>query len=215
MNRFVLFLLFAISSAWFCSCDGIFHNIYDDPKQTPQSEYGFIKIDEATNSGVIYVDASTYDRWVFVDFKNKKVDTTNILKGEEEPVQWNFALHRYDAKTNGGAVVETTFSSLDDLRAAGDIDFDGFTADVDDSVAVDMSGMMDGIIKYAPSKKNRVLSRWMNVDTSTMPPIYSMSNKVYVLQMADGTRAALLFVNYMNSASVKGFITIHYIYPYE
>ena len=214
MNRFVLLLLFAISSVFFYSCDGIFHYLYDDPKQLPQSEYGFIKVDETTCSGVIYVDASSFERWLYVDFKNKKVDTTNILMGEDEPAQWDFALHRFDAKTNNGTVAATDFTSLDDLRAAGIIDIDGFTADVDDSVMVDVTDMMSGIVKYAPSKKNRVLSSWMSVDISVMPPIYTLSNKVYILQMPDGTRAALLLVNYMNTSGVRGFLTIHYIYPY-
>ena len=214
MNRLFLFFLSLFFSGMFWSCDGIFHNLYDDPKPATENTYGFIKIDETDKSGIIYVDASTYDRWVYIDFKNRKIDTTNILMDEKEPEQWSFALHRYDVKTCNGSACETNFSSLEDLRAAGDIDFSHFVYDVEDSVAVDMSGMMDGIILYAHSPRNPVLSKWMHVDTSVMPPIYTLSNKVYILQMPDGSRAALLFVNYMNAASAKGFITIHYLYPY-
>lgn len=214
MKRLLFFPLLSLLSGFLCSCDGIFHNIYDDPKQIPQSEYGFIKVDEKTCSGIIYVDASTYDRWVYIDFRNKRIDTTNILVGENEPVQWDFALHRYDVKTNNGSAVETAFSLLEDVPPSDNINLGEFSPDISDSIMVDVSGMMDGIIKYVPSKKNPVLSRWMNVDTGTMPPIYTLSNKVYILQMSNGSRAALLFTNYMSPASVKGIITIHYIYPY-
>lgn len=214
MNRLFLFPVLSLFALLCVSCDGIFHNIYDDPKTVERSEYGFIKVNEADNSGIIYVDARTYDRWVYIDFLNRKIDTTNIMLNEEEPAQWDFALHRYDVKTCGGSACATSFSSLEELRAAGPINFDNFITDVDDSVVVDMSGMMDGIIKYAPSKRNPILSKWLKVDTSVMPPIYTLSKQVYILQMKDGTRAALLFTNYMSSACEKGFITIYYIYPY-
>ena len=214
MKRLFLFLATLLLAGLNSACDGIFHNIYDEPKPETHSEYGFIKVNEADKSGIIYVDARTYDRWVYIDFKNKKIDTANILMNEEEPSRWDFALHRYDVKTCGGSACETGFHTLEELRAAGDVSFSNFEADVNDSVTVDMSGMVDGIILYAPSPRNPILSKWMKVDTSVMPPIYTQKKNVYILQMSDGSRAALLFTNYMNSASIKGFITIYYLYPY-
>ena len=82
-------------------------------------------------------------------------------------------------------------------------------------IAVDMSGMMEGRIEYAEDYYNTELSKWLNVDKSTMPPVYSMSRKVYVMKMGDGTCAALKLSNYMNSSGVKGYMTINYIYPLE
>lgn len=94
---------------------------------------------------------------------------------------------------------------------------ESFVADewTTDRITVDMSQMMDGIIIYAEDYYNPCLSRWLDVDTSTMPPIYTLSNKVYVLRFSDGTYAALRLSNFMNDAAVKGFMTVDYLYPVE
>lgn len=84
-------------------------------------------------------------------------------------------------------------------------------------IAVDVSHMMEdnGYLIYAPSDFNPELSKWLNVDTSEMPPIYTPSNKVYLLRMKDDTMAAIRLVSYMNAAGIKGYMTFDYIYPYE
>ena len=50
-----------------------------------------------------------------------------------------------------------------------------------------MSGMMEGNIKYTEDYRNDILSGWLNVDTSSMPPIYTMSNQVYLIRLKDNT----------------------------
>lgn len=82
-------------------------------------------------------------------------------------------------------------------------------------IAIDMSGMMDGNIVYMESYYNEELSKWLNVDKSNMPPTYTLSNKVYMVKLKDGTYAAVRLTNYMNASGVKGFMTIDYIYPFE
>ena len=42
-----------------------------------------------------------------------------------------------------------------------------------------------------------------------------MSGRVYVIRMKDGTCAAVKLDNYMNTAGVKGYLTIYYIYPLD
>ena len=76
-----------------------------------------------------------------------------------------------------------------------------------------MSQMMDGIILYAEDYWNPCLSRWLDVDTSTMPPIYTLSGKIYLLRLKDGTCAALRLVNFLNDSAIKGYMTIAYLYP--
>ncbi len=56
-----------------------------------------------------------------------------------------------------------------------------------------MSGMMEGNIKYTEDYRNEILSGWLNVDTSSMPPIYTMSNQVYLIRLKDNTYAAIRF----------------------
>ncbi len=207
-----LFGLIALALLSF-SCNGIFSFIYDDPPVIPTNEYGFMDVDEASHSGTIYVHTAPYDRWTYIDLRNRTIDTSNILMGENEPENWDFALHRYDVKTHNGAACETNYVSLDKASEGG-IVVDAYIPDEDDSVMVDLSGMMDGNIVYSPSPVNKILSRWLNVDLSSMPPIYTMSNLVYVLKLQDDTQALLFFANYMNPTGTKGYVTIHYIYPY-
>lgn len=193
------------------SCNGIFSGLYDEVETT--SPFGFKLVNEADNSGTIVVDARDYELWTYISLKDRTIDTANMVVGAAEPQHWDFALHRYDVKTNGGEARETEFRTMEALRAHGHYDEGVFEADTAGRVVVDMSTMMDGYLGYHDSNINKVLSRWLNVDTSTMPPIYTLSGKVYVLRLADSTFAALLFTDFMDEASVKGFITIKYVYP--
>ena len=86
-------------------------------------------------------------------------------------------------------------------------------SDTETQITIDMSGMMEGNILYATSSYNAELAKWLDVDTSTMPPIYTLSNKVYILRMADGTYAALRLTAFRNEQNTSGHLTIEYAYP--
>ena len=202
----LLALAFALAS-----CNGIFSGLYDEVETT--SPFGFKQVNEADGSGIIYIDTRDYELWTYINLKERTIDTANMVKEEPEPSQWDFALHRYDVKTSGGAARETDFLTMEALISNGHYAEGVFEADTAGRVVVDMSTMMDGYLGYHDSNINKVLSRWINVDTSTMPPIYTLSGKVYVLRLDDGTFAALLFTDFMDEASVKGIITIKYVYP--
>lgn len=201
------------------SCNGLFNNLYDEPAAA--TEFGFIKTEQATGSGTIYIDATSYTKWTYIDFDTFSVDTTQLAADGSETGHvtegWDFAVHRYDTKTNAGAVIETRYTSLDDFLAAGELPDGEYVEDIwtENRITVDISQMMDGNIIYAPSWYNPELSKWLNVDTSTMPPLYTMSGKVYVLMTQNGQAAALLLTNYMNDSKIKGYMTIDYIYPVE
>lgn len=202
----------------FSACDGILEGIYDNPDAEETKEFGFIKTDAATNSGTVYIDATGYERWTFINFHTQKIDSVNVSNPEQtEPEEWDIAIHRYDAKTNGGAVLETGFTGFSALRNAGKMPEGTYMADIwtTDKIAIDMSGMMDGNIVYMESYFNEELSKWLNVDKSNMPPTYTPSNKVYLVKLKDGTYVAVRLTNYMNGKAVKGFMTIDYIYPFE
>lgn len=84
-----------------------------------------------------------------------------------------------------------------------------------DRIATDMSQMMDGFIRYAGDWYNPCLSAWLDVDTATMPPIYMLSGRIYLLRLQEGTYAALRLSNFMNDAAFKGYMTIDYLYPVQ
>jgi hypothetical protein len=192
------------------SCNGLFDDIYDNVADDVVSEYGFTKISSDVEVGTIYVDASSYTKWIYLDFSEHRADSLSVF--DDAPQNWDLAIHRYDAKTNGGAVAETDIEDFSLLSTAkiGDFVSDTFTTK---KIVTDMSTMMDGYLSYVESDYNTELSQWLNVDTSNMPPTYTLSNKIYILRLADGSKAALKLENYMNESAIKGYMTIRYMYP--
>lgn len=193
------------------ACNGIFENIYDDPIETE------MEIKENKFSQVKTVE---YTEWAYIDLSARKVTTVQIGEEYESqiPEEWDFAIHRYDIKTNGGAAFQTTYTSIDDFIAAGKLpEAEKFVEDewTTNKIAIDMSGMMEGNIVYTDSYYNAALSSWLNVDTSTMPPIYTMSSQVYLLRLKDNTYAAIRFTNYTNAKGIKGYIDFDFSYPIE
>ena len=197
----------------FQACNGIFSDIYDQPSPETENEYGFILVDESSHTGRIYIDATKYTEWHYIDLHEKLVTTEPI--DSKAPEKWDFAVHRYDTKTNGGTVWESSVSDFHSLPNPTTLPSESFIGDewTTDRITIDMSQMMDGIILYAEDYYNPCLSRWLDVDTSTMPPTYTLSGKVYLLRLPDGSYAALRLVNFMNDAAIKGFMTIDYMYP--
>ena len=197
------------------ACNGILDDIYDEPLAKDENGYGFIFVDNKTNTGRIYIDATDYTEWHYIDLHNKDVETKSVE--DQAPANWDFAIHRYDAKTNSGAVARSSAIDLGSLSEISSISEEAFVADVwtTDKITIDMSQMMDGVILYAEDFYNPCLSEWLDVDTSTMPPIYTLSDKVYILRLSDGSYAALRLANFMNDAAVKGFMTIDYLYPVQ
>jgi hypothetical protein len=193
------------------SCNGLFDEIYDNvTTDEVVSEYGFTKLSSDVEVGTIYVDASSYTKWIYLDFSEHRADSVSVF--DEAPQNWDLAIHRYDAKTNGGAVAETDIADFNLLSTAkiGNYVGDTFTTK---KIVTDMSTMMDGYLSYVESDYNATLSQWLNVDTSNMPPTYTLSNKIYILRLADGSKAALKLENYMNESAIKGYMTISYMYP--
>jgi hypothetical protein len=194
------------------ACNGLFADLYDEAPATSTAEYGFTEEATATTVGRIYVDATSYTRWTYLNFRALSMDTLDVT--QPAPAEWDLALHRYDAKTNGGAVAETSARDFSELATAsvGEYRTDTWTTA---KVVTDMSHMMDGYLSYVPSDYNETLSTWLNVDTSSMPPSYTLSGRIYIIRLADGTRAAVRLTNFMNAASVKGYMTLEYQYPLE
>lgn len=200
----------------FPSCNGIFEGIYDHPNiEEDAGNYGFIKMDDTTRVGTIYIDSSSYSHWTFINFHNQSIVTRSIQENEKAPEAWDIAIHRYDAKTNGAEVMEISFRDFIGLQKATSAPQGTYVKDVKGKVMVDISGMLEGNVIYAESEINRELSKWLNVDTSTMPPVYTLSHKIYIIKLRDNTLAAVKLVNFMNKVSDKGFMTINYIYPFH
>ena len=193
------------------ACNGIFENIYDAPIETE------MEIKENSFSQVKTVE---YTEWAYINLSERTVTTVKIGEEYESqiPDKWDFAIHRYDIKTNEGATYKTTYTSIDEFKATGKLPkAEDFVEDewTTDKIAIDMSGMMDGNIIYTESYRNAVLSSWLDVNTATMPPVYTMSNQVFLIRLKDNTYAAIRFTNYMNARGIKGYIDFNFQYPLE
>lgn len=136
-----------------------------------------------------------------------------IEKGtvDESSFTWDIAFHRWDVKTNGGSGLETSATEIASLT---EIPTEDYIADEEIStIMVDNTNMMKGKVGYATGYVNKTLGKWMNVDTSNMPPAYTMSGKVYVLKTSANKYVKIKFTDYTNDANEKGHITLEYVYP--
>lgn len=57
------------------ACNGIFGDIYDTPTPEQDSEYGFVAVDEQKGTGRIYINATDYSQWHYIDLHRKQVIT--------------------------------------------------------------------------------------------------------------------------------------------
>lgn len=207
----------------FSACDAL-EGIYDNDRagisQEEQQQY----YDGVVKSGAFYADATSYTQWVYINLHGDSlVMTTTTISLEDysedgAPEEWDFALHRYDVKTNGGSVIQTEYNSVEELENnMTEAPAEGWDEDVysNESVTIDMSHMLEGYLVYAPGYKNKTAALWLDVDTSTMPPNYSMSDKVFLYKFSDGTCAAIQLKNYMSNDryQTKGWMTVAYKYP--
>lgn len=203
-----LFILSMAGPSMYLSCD----SIYDDPIEQNSG---------SSDGSFSYIDATSYTQWVYFNLNDGSTVTLDYDNTDDIPDEWMFAMHRYDCKTNGGAVCETSYTSMESMEkdiANGKFSpaqTGTFVEDTAGSITVDMSHMMEGYLVYAESTINTEMGKWIDVDTSTMPPIYTMSGKVYLLRLADGTMAAILFTAFSNpyNYDTKGYISFDYTYP--
>ena len=155
---------------------------------------------------------------------NELLDVVEVDKQPEAP-SWDFAIHRNNNRTNGGAALETTYSSMDELpvnsatllnqmaSAGKDTTFVGdIYTEMD--VWVDQSTMLQEIIPCQSIMVNQVLSRWLTMKIPPMPPSFNHNGHVFLLRMNDGTVAALRCANYISAKNLKCCLTIEYLYPY-
>lgn len=174
-------------------------------------------------SGQYYIDATSYTQWVYINLHGDSLTVaTSTISLEDStetgvPAEWDLAQHRYDVKTNGAAVIMTDWHSIEELEAAGMPTGAAWVEDEwsEASVTIDMSHMLEGYLTYMPGYRNAEASQWVNVDTSTMPPVYTMHDNVMLYRFSDGTYAAIQLVNFMSADryQTKGWMTVNYKYP--
>lgn len=134
-----------------------------------------------------------------------------------EPDHWDLAIHYADARTNGGAVLKTSYTSIDDLPASS-ADFSGteFTPDEwsESDVWADQTEQLNKILGCQGININKVLSSWLQVEMKSLPPLFTLDSHVFLIRLKSGRYAAVQLKNYMDANGDKGILTINYKYPY-
>lgn len=137
-----------------------------------------------------------------------------MLDGDESSFDWDIAFHKYDVKTNGGSVVKLNTTDLASVSLST-VEGQSFTTDVNKSVMVDMSNMMQGFVGYMDTKVNEVLTGYLTATpTGSMPPYtYELNSNVFVVKMADGQYAKMRFTDYTNAKNQAVYATFDYEFP--
>ncbi|MDR0604427.1 MAG: HmuY family protein [Bacteroidales bacterium] len=161
------------------------------------------------------VDASNYGKWVYISFSsglflNEQGEEVEL--DYQNDLSWDMALHRYDVRLNGGesgkgqgAALETIYTELNEVTV---IPESGYILDVMDSIMA--SAAMPPVYEAQPY--NLEASKWMNVNTSKMPPSYTLSDKVYIFKTAEGKHVKIIFTDYRNAEDKTGHIKFSYAY---
>ena len=123
----------------------------------------------------------------------------------------------YFVRTNGGAVLETSYTSMDQLPETSEAFHNKqFTEDEwsENEVWDSQEQMLLGSVPSQGIAINKVLSSWLSMEIPPMPPSFSLNNHVFILRLKDGTYAAIQLENYLSPKGVKCWMTINYKYPY-
>lgn len=211
-------------------CD-MMGGLYDDAEETENGgeRIEYHTVADGVRSGQYYIDATSYTQWIYINLHadQPSICTTEISMEDysetEKPDEWDFALHRYDVKTNGAEVMMTPYHSIEALLSAGTPSEGKWVRDEysEEAIIVDMSHMLELYLVYAPGYVNKEASKWLDVNIGTlpdnliMPPIYTMRDNVMLYRFADGTYAAIQLVSYMSNDryQAKGWMTVAYKYP--
>ncbi|MGN1375688.1 MAG: HmuY family protein [Prevotella sp.] len=157
-----------------------------------------------------------FDVWG-VGTSNNEFRSFTPCDAQPEPEEWTFAVHRNNVRTNGGAVYETIYTSMDELPESSAAFKDVvFTADEwsETDVWDSQEQMLQSLVPSQGIAINKVLSSWLVMNIPPMPPTYTHNNHVFILKLADGSCAALQLANYISSSGTKCYLTINYKYPY-
>lgn len=185
------------------------------------------------------VKISAYDTWTYINLKTGETEThpdagewiyagTGDIRAarQEETVdiEWHIAVHRYEFKTNGAAVLNTGET---DIARVTELPEGTYTPDAPAAyetevekteggylLVMDMAGMMEGNIGYAhsPLINLPLCGGITKTATGSMPPtIYGSTGEVFVLKWDDENWAALQITGTSHTvSSVSNYLSFNY-----
>ena len=173
-----------------------------------KKEEDTIKLKEGRK--VEFIDVSSYSDWIYFSFsKGEVVEITDY----QSSLDWDIAFHRGDIRTNGGVsgigaseVINSNEKDWEKVSKAPDF---GYSKDEIGLITISFTG--EGVIEeeqpYSP-----VLSTWLEIDTSNPPPVYIISNWIYVTKTSDGKYVKLQIFDNKNEKDKAGYVSFRYLY---
>ena len=226
------------------ACNGVIDGIYDDAPvpasgdiyvdATSWTKWHYVKFNEAMVQGAqctVTYDIPTeevgefdedgtgiYTYWYDVfgeGMEHREFRGSYPTERQPEPEQWDIAVHRNNVRTNGGAVYQTSLTSLDDVATGSVYSIMPFVEDEwsETDVWTVNDQMLQGIVGSQKIKINKELGKWLTMDIPPMPPAFTHNGNVFILRLKDGTYAALRLKNYLTPNGAKCGLTIEYKYP--
>lgn len=155
------------------------------------------------------IDARAFNRWIYFSFATG--DTVSVSNFQTD-LSWDIAFHRWDVRTNSGlsgqgqgGALELTATSLEQVLEAP---ANGFVLDT--LISTMASPAMPPVFIQVPASTE--LAKWMDVNTSQMPPIFTISDRVFIVRTATRRYAKLKFIDFTNDLGERGVVTFQYVF---
>ena len=164
----------------------------------------------------VQLDASSSKKWTYFSFATGQAVTVDNdgIKDVPKGLGWDIAFCRFYTRTNSG-------ESNSDKNGKGGV----FMSEVksmeqaqipeDDKFIIDEVGKLDPAMDIIVTSHNKELQKWLDLDMSKMPPIFSIKNKVFIIRCADGkTYAKVKFLGFENNEAKRVYPKFEYEYPF-
>ena len=160
----------------------------------------------------VTVDATSYDEWTYFSFSVGDVVTVTDPATE---TNWDLAFMRNHIRTNSG----TSGGGQGGAYDAGVVGFETITEAPSTGYVVDVNNVEHTIMDFTQNppvvivevNASAVLETWGAFDTSVSPPLFNVSDKIFVVKSANGKYAKIHVQAYSN-ADGSGHVTFEYKY---
>ena len=164
----------------------------------------------------VQLDASSSKKWTYFSFATGQAVTVDNdgIKDVPKGLGWDIAFCRFYTRTNSG-------ESNSDKNGKGGVFMSEVTSieqaqiPEDDKFIIDEVGKLDPAMDIIVTSHNKELQKWLDLDMSKMPPIFSIKNKVFIIRCADGkTYAKVKFLGFENNEAKRVYPKFEYEYPF-
>ena len=204
----LLFLFMTMATMiGFTSCD-------DDDKASPNAIEKEVEI-----------DATAYDKWVYISFENGAVVGTSAVDANRDGLDWDIAFHRWDVRLNcgesgsgkGGALLSEGHVGKTGWDAIKEAPTEGYKLDAKGSVSIGhrkptVESSKSTVITGGDMQGQIVTPGTWLIFSHTNGPSYEITNQIFVVKTASGKYAKIWLKQYVNDKKDAGYITMKYAY---